>query len=164
MDMEFNFDNPFNTFSCDDPDESFKAVVSDSSRANAPVENSSNLKLCCSIPFYREAILRQNGKRHRGDIQPHTIEPQVDRFHQPLKAAIMARGNAQWTTVLLTLLMGFRATWKEGLLATTAEMIYGAPIWLPGEFLCPSKPSADPVTFVGRLRDTPDIMVNIQSS
>ncbi|GFQ92584.1 retrovirus-related Pol polyprotein from transposon 412 [Trichonephila clavata] len=29
-------------------------------------------------------------------------------------------------------------------------MIYGAPIRLPGEFLCPSKPSADPITFVGR--------------
>ncbi|GFR28828.1 retrovirus-related Pol polyprotein from transposon opus [Trichonephila clavata] len=37
--------------------------------------------------------------------------------------------------------------------ATTAEMIYGAPIRLPGEFLCPSKSSADPVTFVGRLRE-----------
>ncbi|GFT33516.1 retrovirus-related Pol polyprotein from transposon 412 [Nephila pilipes] len=66
----------------------------------------------------------------------------------------MAHGNAQWTTVLPTILMGFRATWKEDLQATTAEMIYGAPIRLPGEFLCPSKPSADPVTFVGRLRET----------
>ncbi|GFS48632.1 retrovirus-related Pol polyprotein from transposon 412 [Nephila pilipes] len=50
--------------------------------------------------------------------------------------------------------MGYRATWKEDLQATTAEMIYGAPIRLPGEFLCPSKPSADPVIFVGRLRET----------
>ncbi|GFY41571.1 retrovirus-related Pol polyprotein from transposon 412 [Trichonephila inaurata madagascariensis] len=33
-------------------------------------------------------------------------------------------------------------------------MIYGAPIRLPGEFLCPSKSSADPVTFVGRLRES----------
>ncbi|GFY21321.1 retrovirus-related Pol polyprotein from transposon TNT 1-94 [Trichonephila clavipes] len=62
--MEFKFDNPFNTFSCDDPDESGKAVVGESSRVNAPVENASNLKLCSSIPFYREAILRQNGKRY----------------------------------------------------------------------------------------------------
>ncbi|GFU19929.1 retrovirus-related Pol polyprotein from transposon 412 [Nephila pilipes] len=67
----------------------------------------------------------------------------------------MAHGNAQLTTVLPTILMGFRATWKEDLQATTAEMIYGAPIRFPGEFLCPSKPSADPVdTFVGRLRET----------
>ncbi|GFR29446.1 retrovirus-related Pol polyprotein from transposon 412 [Trichonephila clavata] len=46
--------------------------------------------------------------------------------------------------------MGFRATWKEDLQATTAEMIFGIPIRLPGEYLCRSKRSADPVTFVGR--------------
>ncbi|GFY03979.1 retrovirus-related Pol polyprotein from transposon TNT 1-94 [Trichonephila clavipes] len=62
--MEFKFNNPYNTFSYDDPDESGKAVVGDSSRVNAPVENPSNLKLCSSIPFYREAILCQNGKRY----------------------------------------------------------------------------------------------------
>ncbi|GFQ90420.1 transposon Ty3-I Gag-Pol polyprotein [Trichonephila clavata] len=49
---------------------------------------------------------------------------------------------------------GFRATWKEDLQATLAEMIYVTPIRLPGEFLSPSKPRADPVTFVGRLRES----------
>ncbi|GFY70889.1 uncharacterized protein TNIN_200421 [Trichonephila inaurata madagascariensis] len=66
----------------------------------------------------------------------------------------MAQRNAQWTIVLPTILMGFRATWKDDLQATTANMIYGAPIRFPGEFLCPLKPSADPITFVGRLRDS----------
>ncbi|GFX07193.1 hypothetical protein TNCV_2423981 [Trichonephila clavipes] len=60
--MEFKFNNPFNTFSYAGPDESGKAVLGDSSRVNAPVENASNLKLGSSIPFYREAILHQNGK------------------------------------------------------------------------------------------------------
>ncbi|GFY12107.1 retrovirus-related Pol polyprotein from transposon TNT 1-94 [Trichonephila clavipes] len=62
--MEFKFNNPFNIFSYDDPDESGKAVVGDSSSVNVLVENASNLKVCSSIPFYREAILRQNGKRY----------------------------------------------------------------------------------------------------
>ncbi|GFR24797.1 uncharacterized protein TNCT_645801 [Trichonephila clavata] len=62
--MEFKFNNPFNTFSYDDPDESGKAVVGNSSRVNTPVENASNLNLCSSIPFYREAILLQNDKRY----------------------------------------------------------------------------------------------------
>ncbi|GFS82698.1 hypothetical protein NPIL_700991 [Nephila pilipes] len=53
-----------------------------------------------------------------------------------VKAAIMVHGSAQWTTVLPTILLGFCATWKEDLQATTAEMIYGASIRLPGEFLC----------------------------
>ncbi|GFY77332.1 retrovirus-related Pol polyprotein from transposon 412 [Trichonephila inaurata madagascariensis] len=66
----------------------------------------------------------------------------------------MAHENAQLTIVLPTILMGFRVTWKEDLQAATSEMIYGAPIRLPGEFLCPSKPSADPVTFEGRLGES----------
>ncbi|GFU03726.1 RNA N6-adenosine-methyltransferase METTL16 [Nephila pilipes] len=33
-------------------------------------------------------------------------------------------------------------------------MIYGAPIRLPGKFLCPSKQNADPVTFMGKLRES----------
>ncbi|GFU32266.1 integrase catalytic domain-containing protein [Nephila pilipes] len=64
----------------------------------------------------------------------------------------MAHSSAQWTTVFPTILLGFRATWKEDLQATTVEMIYGAPIRLPGEFLCPSKQNTDPATFVGRQR------------
>ncbi|GFS98652.1 transposon Ty3-I Gag-Pol polyprotein [Trichonephila clavipes] len=35
---------------------------------------------------------------------------QVERFRRQLKAAIMAHGNAQWTTVLPTILKGFRTT------------------------------------------------------
>ncbi|GFS49870.1 retrovirus-related Pol polyprotein from transposon 412 [Trichonephila inaurata madagascariensis] len=66
----------------------------------------------------------------------------------------MTHGNSQLTIVLPNILMGFSATWKEDLQATTAEMIYGAPIRLPDEFLCLSKSSADPVTFVGRLRES----------
>ncbi|GFS70976.1 transposon Ty3-I Gag-Pol polyprotein [Nephila pilipes] len=92
-------------------------------------------------------------KRHTTPYHP-AANGQEERLHRQLKAAIMGHGNAQWTTVLPTILMGFQATWKKDLQATTAEMIYRAPIRLPGEFLCPSKPSADPVTFVVRLRET----------
>ncbi|GFT79479.1 retrovirus-related Pol polyprotein from transposon 412 [Nephila pilipes] len=60
----------------------------------------------------------------------------------------------QWTAVLLTILLGFNTTWKEDLRATTAEMIYGAPVRLPGEFLCPFKQNTDPATFVGKLRES----------
>ncbi|GFW23885.1 hypothetical protein TNCV_945691 [Trichonephila clavipes] len=92
-------------------------------------------------------------KRHTTPYHPDA-NGQVERFHRQLKAAIMAHGSSQWTTVLPTILMGFRATWKEDLQTTAAEMIYGAPIRLPGEFLCPSKQIADPVNFLGRLRES----------
>ncbi|GFX12722.1 f-box only protein 38 [Trichonephila clavipes] len=57
-------ENCFWAEALDDPEESGKAVVGDSSRENASVENASNLKLGSSIPFYREAILRQSGKMY----------------------------------------------------------------------------------------------------
>ncbi|GBL74419.1 Retrovirus-related Pol polyprotein from transposon 412 [Araneus ventricosus] len=63
---------------------------------------------------------------------------QVERFHRQLKAANMAHGKVQWSSALPTILLGFRATWKEDLEATTAEMVYGAPIRLSGEFLSPT--------------------------
>ncbi|GBM64178.1 hypothetical protein AVEN_89030-1 [Araneus ventricosus] len=78
---------------------------------------------------------------------------QVERFHRQLKAAIMAHGNVQWSSTLPTILLGFRATWKEDLEATTAEMVYGAPIRLPGEFLSLTTDSPDPSTFVGKLKE-----------
>ncbi|GBO37772.1 Retrovirus-related Pol polyprotein from transposon 412 [Araneus ventricosus] len=78
---------------------------------------------------------------------------QVERFHRQLKAAIMAHGKVQWSSALPTILLGFRATWKEDLEATTADMVYGAPIRLPGEFLSPTTDSPDPSTFVGKLKE-----------
>ncbi|GFT69705.1 transposon Ty3-I Gag-Pol polyprotein [Nephila pilipes] len=49
-------------------------------------------------------------RRHTTPYHP-AANGQVERFHWQLKAAIMAHGNAQWPTIL----MGFRATWKEDL-------------------------------------------------
>ncbi|GBN74424.1 hypothetical protein AVEN_252268-1 [Araneus ventricosus] len=65
----------------------------------------------------------------------------------------MAHGKVQWSSSLPTILLGFRATWKGDLEATTAEMAYGAPIRLPGEFLSPTTDSPDPSSFVGKLKE-----------
>ncbi|GBN05259.1 Retrovirus-related Pol polyprotein from transposon 412 [Araneus ventricosus] len=78
---------------------------------------------------------------------------QVERFHRQLKAAIMAHGKVQWPSALPTILLGFQATWKEDLEATTAGMVHGAPIRLPGEFLSPTTDSPDPSTFVGKSKE-----------
>ncbi|GFT38504.1 retrovirus-related Pol polyprotein from transposon 17.6 [Nephila pilipes] len=53
-------------------------------------------------------------RRHTTPYHP-AANGQVERFHRQSKTAVMAHGNAQWTTVLPTILMGFRATWKEDL-------------------------------------------------
>ncbi|XP_063994836.1 uncharacterized protein LOC135172612 [Diachasmimorpha longicaudata] len=61
----------------------------------------------------------------------------VERFHRQLKAAIKCHENPTWTEVLPTVLLGIRAAWKEDLQASAAELAYGEPLRLPGEFLAP---------------------------
>ncbi|GIY48498.1 reverse transcriptase [Caerostris darwini] len=79
---------------------------------------------------------------------------QVETLHRQLKAAIRSHSTRQRSTVDPTIHLGFRAAWKEDKQATTAEMLYGTPIRLPGEFLSPSSSTIDPATFVGKLRET----------
>jgi len=55
----------------------------------------------------------------------------VERFHRQLKAAIKAHQTEAWTKVLPIILLGIRATWKEDIKSTPAEMVYGEPIRLP---------------------------------
>ncbi|KAF8781698.1 hypothetical protein HNY73_012068 [Argiope bruennichi] len=76
-----------------------------------------------------------------GHIRPFVLE----NFR--LKAAIMEHGKVQWSLALPTILLRFRATWKEDLEATTADMLYSIPIRLPGEFLSPPVDSPDPSNF-----------------
>ena len=41
----------------------------------------------------------------------------------------------QWTKILSTVMLGIRSAWKNDLQATAAELLYGQPLRLPGEFL-----------------------------
>lgn len=61
----------------------------------------------------------------------------VERLHRQLKAAIKCHEEQQWTRILPTVLLGIRAAWKEDIQASAAELVYGAPVRLPGEFLVP---------------------------
>jgi len=64
----------------------------------------------------------------------------VERLHRQLKAAIKAHQTEAWTKVLPIILLGIRATWKEDIKSTPAEMVYGEPIRLPGQFLDDQRP------------------------
>lgn len=82
----------------------------------------------------------------------------VERFHrslkQSLRAALLPHGN-RWTDVLPIVMMGLRSAFKEDVGGTCAELVYGAPIRLPGEFLQPASSSTeDPSAFLQQLRST----------
>lgn len=75
------------------------------------------------------------GFRHRKTTAYH---PQcnglVERFHRQLKAAIMCHADSNWVESLPFVLLGIRSSFKEDLQASSAELVYGEPLRLPGEF------------------------------
>ena len=78
----------------------------------------------------------------------------VERFHRHLKGGLKARlvGN-NWVDELPIVLLGIRATLKEGLLCSSAELVYGTTLRLPGDFF--SDPVfVDPSSFISRLRQS----------
>ena len=76
----------------------------------------------------------------------------MERLHPNLKAAIMCHADDQWTETLPLVFLGIRYTYKEDLIASAAELVYGEPLRVSGEFLMPTTRKVDPQTFVQRLR------------
>ncbi|CAK1583786.1 unnamed protein product [Parnassius mnemosyne] len=75
------------------------------------------------------------GFKHRRTTSYH---PQcnglVERFHRQLKTAIMCHADSSWTEALPIVLLGIRSSFKEDLQSSSAELVYGEPLRLPGEF------------------------------
>ena len=69
----------------------------------------------------------------------------VERFHRQLKASLMASGRPRedWSSTLPLVLLGIRASLKQDLHHSSAELVYGTTLRLPGELLC-SSPDAPP--------------------
>lgn len=79
----------------------------------------------------------------------------VENFHRPLKAAIRCHAGMTWLEALPLVLLGLRSAVKEDLNASPAELVYGEPLRLPGEFIlaCPGpERQEDTTNFVVRLR------------
>lgn len=81
----------------------------------------------------------------------------VERMHRQLKTAIMCNINcssSQWTESLPLVLLGMRSSWKDDLQASPAELVYGEPLLLPGQFLSPKDDytTTDVTLYATRLR------------
>jgi hypothetical protein len=76
----------------------------------------------------------------------------VERFHRTLKAAIMYHADQQWTEALPLVLLGVRTSFKEDLQASIAELVYGEPLRIPGEFLTPTTDPVEPTHIITQLR------------
>jgi Integrase core domain len=74
----------------------------------------------------------------------------VERFHRRLKDALRARAaTADWPQHLPWVLLGLRSAPREDSGVSSAELVFGAPLQLPRQFL--STAEAPPVEFVQQL-------------
>ena len=80
----------------------------------------------------------------------------VERFHRQLKSGLRTVPRTQWVDSLPLVLLGIRSCLKEDLRCTTAELVYGTTLRLPGEFFDTSnnRTIPDSLTYVSRLRHT----------
>ena len=79
----------------------------------------------------------------------------VERFHRQLKASFKAQPEPhRWTEHLPLVLLGIRATVKEDVGCTPAELVYGTTLRLPGQMVAPSPATdiPDPTDYVHRLK------------
>ena len=75
---------------------------------------------------------------HRTTVYHPQSNGLVERFHRTLKAALKARlQGPRWTDELPWVLLGLRTVPKEDLDTSSAELVYGEPLTVPGE--CQSK-------------------------
>ena len=69
----------------------------------------------------------------------------VERTHRSIKASLMARcSGADWMRHLPWTLLGLRTLPHEGLSVSSAEMVYGDPLVVPGEFFPSTSDTSDP--------------------
>ena len=77
----------------------------------------------------------------------------VERFHRQLKSALKTYPTPErWTVSLPMVLLGVRSAIKEDLHCTTAELVYGTTLRLPGEFFTSSREPVDPSNYVSTLK------------
>ena len=80
----------------------------------------------------------------------------VERFHRDLKASLRTRLKTtgdNWTDQLPWVLLGLRTAFKEDLQTSSAELVFGEPLTVPGDFVSPSTDASDPAHLLRHLQE-----------
>ncbi|GFY46846.1 uncharacterized protein TNIN_269881 [Trichonephila inaurata madagascariensis] len=79
----------------------------------------------------------------------------IERVRRQLKASLMCHTDTSWFEALPVVLFGIRSVFKEDLQSSSAELVYGEPLRLPGDFISPLPAKMQSISasdFVDRLR------------
>ena len=88
----------------------------------------------------------------------------IERFHRELKTSLKTYPSpTHWIDSLPIVLLGVRTQLKEDLHCTSAELVYGTTLRLPGEFFDERKAETtpDPTSYVTRLKN---MMYHLQAT
>ena len=89
----------------------------------------------------------------------------VERFHRQLKASLKAKlKNNNWVDLLPLVLLGLRTAPKEDLNCSSAELVYGTTLRLPGEFFHQQSKYTDQSDYIKELRETFKLIQPTQTS
>lgn len=77
----------------------------------------------------------------------------IERWHRSFKTAIMCHNTPDWTNILPTVLLGLRTSYKEDVKTTSAELVYGTTLRLPGEFFIDDETPLHPQFFIEKFRE-----------
>ena len=78
----------------------------------------------------------------------------VERFHRHLKTSLRARlTTPNWLDELPWVLLGIRTAPKEDLHCSSAELVYGTPLTVPGDFVAKPQAPQDSVGILPHLRE-----------
>lgn len=82
-------------------------------------------------------------RRYRTSSYHPQANGMVERFHRQLKSSLMASTQRDnWSLALPLVLLGIRSSLKEDLHHSSAELVYGTNLQLPGELLAPTPDTA----------------------
>jgi hypothetical protein len=86
----------------------------------------------------------------------------VERLHRRIKDALRARAaHSNWHQHLPWIMLGLRAAPRENSGISAAELVYGAPLQLPGQLLSAAQPP--PEDFVKRINSGVPCVAQLQS-
>lgn len=77
----------------------------------------------------------------------------MERYHRFFKAVLMCSPHIPWSSLLPSGLLDLRTAFKEDLHASPADLVFGAPLRLPGEFLAACEDSLELHAFLISLRE-----------